>query len=130
VHAEDFLAEGHKVRIQLQFRGRQMAHQELGHQLAQKIKADLLTMGHVDQEPKMAGRNINMQISPLPGQQRHRKFKTHLKGVTEHHDIKHQEGHDPREDKHDQDDHHDDDHHDDNHAPATPQPAAPPPPAS
>jgi hypothetical protein len=71
-----------------------------------------------------------MQISPLPGQQRHRKFKTHLKGVTEHHDIKHQEGHDPREDKHDQDDHHDDDHHDDNHAPATPQPAAPPPPAS
>jgi translation initiation factor IF-3 len=35
-HAEDFLAEGHKVRIQLQFRGRQMAHQELGHQLAKQ----------------------------------------------------------------------------------------------
>jgi translation initiation factor IF-3 len=115
-HAEDFLAEG------------QMAHQELGHKLAQKIKADLLTMGHVDQEPKMAGRNINMQISPLPGQQRHRKFKTHLKGVTEHTDIKHQEGHDPREDKHDQeDDHHDDDHHDDNHAAPAPQPTEPPP---
>lgn len=130
MHAEDFLAEGHKVRIQLQFRGRQMAHQELGHQLAQKIKADLLTMGSVDQEPKMAGRNINMQISPLPGQQRHRKFKTHLKGVTEHQDIKHQEGHDPREDKHDQEDHHDDEHHDDNHAAPAPQPAAPPPPAS
>jgi translation initiation factor IF-3 len=127
-HAEDFLAEGHKVRIQLQFRGRQMAHQELGHKLAQKIKGDLLTMGHVDQEPKMAGRNINMQISPLPGQQRHRKFKTHLKGVTEHTDIKHQEGHDPREDKHDQeDDHHDDDHHDDNHAAPASQSAEPPP---
>ncbi|MEZ5388030.1 MAG: translation initiation factor IF-3 [Prosthecobacter sp.] len=108
VHAEDFLAEGHKVRIQLQFRGRQMAHQELGHQLAQTIKEDLKTMGHCDQEPRMAGRNINMQITPLPEQQRHRKFKTHLKGVTEHHDIKHHDGHDPREDKHDQDDHHDD----------------------
>lgn len=123
-HAEDFLAEGHKVRIQLQFRGRQMAHQELGHQLARKIKADLLTMGSVDQEPKMAGRNINMQISPLPERQRHRKFRTHLKGVTEHKDILHQEGHDPRENKHDQEDHHDDDHHDDNHAaPVVPPPA-------
>lgn len=123
VHAEDFLAEGHKVRIQLQFRGRQMAHQELGHQLAGKIKEDLKTMGQVDQEPKMAGRNINMQISPLPGQQRHRKFKTHLKGVTEHTDIKHHEGHDPREDKHDEHDDHDD-HHDDHHASAPVQPAA------
>lgn len=107
VHAEDFLAEGHKVRIQLQFRGRQMAHQELGHELAAKIKADLLNMGHVDQEPKMAGRNINMQMSPLPERQRHRKFKTHLKGVTEHKDILHHEGHDPREDKHDA---HDEEH--------------------
>ncbi|SKB07193.1 translation initiation factor IF-3 [Prosthecobacter debontii] len=111
VHAEDFLAEGHKVRIQLQFRGRQMAHQELGHELAAKIKADLLTMGHADQEPKMAGRNINMQISPLPERQRVRKFKTHLKGVTEHKDMHHGD-HDPREDKHDEHDDHDD-HHDD-----------------
>lgn len=109
-HAEDFLAEGHKVRIQLQFRGRQMAHQELGHELAGKIKEDLKTMGQCDQEPKMAGRNINMQISPLPAQQRHRKFKAHLKGVTEHHDHKYTEGHDPREDKHDEHDDHDDHH--------------------
>lgn len=125
-HAEDFLAEGHKVRIQLQFRGRQMAHQELGHELAKKIKEDLITMGHVDQDPRMAGRNINMQISPLPERQRHRKFKTHLKGVTEHQDILHAEGHDPREDKHDEhDDHHDDDHHGDDHAPQpAPAPAA------
>jgi len=104
LHAEDFLAEGHKVRIQLQFKGRQMAHQELGHALAAKIKADLQTMGHADQEPKMAGRNINMQISPLPERQRVRKFKTHLKGVTAHEDIQHHEGHDPREDKHDAED--------------------------
>lgn len=112
-HAEDFLAEGHKVRIQLQFRGRQMAHQELGHMLAAKIKGDLQTMGQADQEPKQAGRNINMQISPLPERQRVRKFKTHLKGVTEQADIKHHEGHDPREDLHDEEDHHDEDHPED-----------------
>jgi len=105
-HAEDFLAEGHKVRMQLQFRGRQMAHQELGHQLASKIRKDLETMGHIDQEPKLAGRNINMQFSPLPERQRVRKFKTHLKGVTAHADmVHHEEGHDPREDKHDAEDH-------------------------
>jgi translation initiation factor IF-3 len=145
-HAEDFLAEGHKVRIQLQFRGRQMAHQELGHMLAKKIKADLLTMGHVDQDPRMAGRNINMQLSPLPERQRQRKFKTHLKGVTDHADMLHAEGHDPREEKHDEehhDDHHDDHPVDGNHtapppaqtegaaaqAEAAPAQAEPPPPA-
>lgn len=120
IHAEDFLAEGHKVRIQLQFRGRQMAHQELGHELAAKIKTDLATMGLADQAPKMAGRNINMQLSPLPERQRHRKFKTHLKGVTEHHEMHHGD-HDPREDKHDEHDDHDD-HHDAAPAPA-PDPA-------
>ncbi|MEN3941419.1 translation initiation factor IF-3 [Prosthecobacter sp. SYSU 5D2] len=126
VHAEDFLAEGHKVRIQLQFRGRQMAHQELGHALAAKIKADLLTMGHADQEPKMAGRNINMQMSPLPERQRHRKFKTHLKGVTDEKDM-HQGDHDPREDKHEEhDDHHDDHHADAPAAEAAEAPKAPP----
>ena len=130
-HAEDFLAEGHKVRIQMQFRGRQMAHQELGHQLAAKIKEDLHTMGQCDQEPKMAGRNINMQISPLPGQQRHRKFKPHLTGITEHHDHHyHHEEHDPREDKHDVEDHDDDEHEEApaqevRKAPQPPKPRAP-----
>lgn len=76
VHAEDFLAEGHKVRVQLQFRGRQMAHQELGFELMKRIKADLISMAHVDMEPKQAGRNINMQLSPLPERQRVRKFKS------------------------------------------------------
>jgi translation initiation factor IF-3 len=73
-HAEEFLSHGDKVRVQLQFKGRQMAHQELGFELASRIKSDLQGMGHVDQEPKMAGRNINMQISPHPERQRVRKF--------------------------------------------------------
>jgi len=73
-HAEDFLAHGDKVRMQLQFRGRQMAHQELGFQLAKRIKEDLVTTGHIEFEPKMAGRNINLQFTPLPEKQRSRKF--------------------------------------------------------
>lgn len=73
-HAEEFLADGNKVRLQLQFKGRQMAHQEIGFQLAKRIREDLMQMGHADQEPKMAGRNINMQITPLPEKQRVRKF--------------------------------------------------------
>jgi translation initiation factor IF-3 len=112
-HAEDFLAEGHKLRVQLQFRGRQMAHQELGHMLAERIKKDLLTMGLVDAAPRQAGRNINMQISPLPEKQRVRKIKTHLKGVTSetdaHHSINVGPGQGPQEDHHDDDDHHDED---------------------
>ncbi len=112
-HAEDFLAEGHKLRIQLQFRGRQMAHQELGHALAERIKKDLLTMGAVDAAPRQAGRNINMQISPLPERQRVRTIKTHLKGVTDETDAHHSSnvapGQGPQEDHHDdEDDHHDD----------------------
>ena len=73
-HAEEFLSHGDKVRMQLQFKGRQMAHQEIGYELAARIRNDLQTMGHVDQEPKLAGRNINMQISPHPEKQRVRKF--------------------------------------------------------
>lgn len=126
-HAEDFLAEGHKLRIQLQFRGRQMAHQELGYELAEQIKKDLLTMGAVDAAPRQAGRNINMQISPLPERQRVRKIKTHLKGVTAETDAHHSSnvapGQGPQEDHHDdEDDHHDDhDHpHDDPIAEAEP----------
>ncbi len=125
IHAEDFLAEGHKLRIQLQFRGRQMAHQELGYALAEQIKKDLLTMGVADSNPRQAGRNINMQISPLPERQRVRKFKTHLKGVTSetdaHHSANVAPGQGPQEDHHDdeEDHHHDDTHHENSHgAPA------------
>lgn len=75
MHAEDFLAHGFKVRIQLQFRGRQMAHQELGFQLMQKVKEDLAGMAHVDLEPKLNNRNILMMISPLPKEKQVRKFR-------------------------------------------------------
>lgn len=107
-HAEDFLFEGHKVRIQLQFRGRQMAHQELGFELAKRIKADLQTVGHPDMEPKMAGRNINMQMSPHPERQRSRKFRL---SDTKQGDVGHiPHANDVNHDEHDDDDDHHEEH--------------------
>jgi translation initiation factor IF-3 len=74
-HIEDFLHEGNKVKIQLQFRGRQNAHPEIGFQLLAQVQADLKTMGHVDVVPRHSGRHITMQMSPLPIQQRVRKWR-------------------------------------------------------
>ena len=72
--AEEFLDKGSKVKVQLQFRGREMAHKELGDQLMQKVKKDLDGMSVVEMEPKHAGRSINMTLSPLPLARRKRKF--------------------------------------------------------
>jgi translation initiation factor IF-3 len=72
--AEEFLDKGSKVKVQLQFRGREMAHKELGDQLMQKVKGDLSGMSAVEMEPKHAGRSINMTLSPLPANRRKRRF--------------------------------------------------------
>ena len=71
---ETFLAAGHKLRIQLQFRGRENAHREIGFQVMDRIKTDLKTMAHVDQDARLAGRNIIMILSPLPKGQQERHF--------------------------------------------------------
>lgn len=76
-HAEDFLDKGNKVKVHLQFRGREMAHQELGMQVVQRVRVDLAGMAHVDMEPKLVGRAIGMTLSPLPAGKRHRKFSKH-----------------------------------------------------
>jgi translation initiation factor IF-3 len=73
-HAEEFLDRGNKVRVQLQFRGREMAHQEFGMQLMEKVRNDLSGMSQVEMEPKITGRNITMTLSPLPANRRKRKF--------------------------------------------------------
>src|SRR5438034_1037611 len=73
-HGEEFLDKGNKVRVQLQFRGREMAHQEFGMQLMAKVKNDLSGMSQVEMEPKLAGRNITMTLSPLPASRRKRRF--------------------------------------------------------
>jgi translation initiation factor IF-3 len=73
-HGENFLDKGNKVRVQLQFRGREMAHQEFGMQLMHKVRDDLATMAQVVMEPKAAGRNITMTLSPLPTNKRKRRY--------------------------------------------------------
>jgi len=72
--AEKFLDEGHKVRVQLQFRGRENAHRDLGFTVMDRVKNDLKGMAHVDMEPKLAGRAIGMVLSPLPEDKRERHF--------------------------------------------------------
>ena len=73
-HAEAFLDKSNKVRVQLQFRGREMAHQEFGMQLMHRVRDDLSGMSQVEMEPKAAGRNITMTLSPLPAARRKRRF--------------------------------------------------------
>jgi translation initiation factor IF-3 len=73
-HGEAFLDKGNKVRVQLQFRGREMAHQEFGMQLMHRVRDDLAGMSQVEMEPKIAGRNITMTLSPLPASRRKRRF--------------------------------------------------------
>lgn len=73
-HAEEFLDKGNKVKIHLQFRGREMAHQNLGMDVVHRVKGDLATMGHVDMEPKLVGKAIGMTLSPLPEAKRKRRF--------------------------------------------------------
>src|SRR5205809_1077399 len=71
---EEFLDRGNKVRVQLQFRGREMAHQEFGMQLVQKVRNDLSGMSQVEMDPKITGRNITMTLAPLPANRRKRRF--------------------------------------------------------
>ena len=75
-HAEEFLDKGNKVRVQLQFRGREMAHQEIGMALMAKIKGDLSTMANVEMEPKLMGKNVTMTLAPLPQTKRRRRFRS------------------------------------------------------
>lgn len=59
-----FLEDGDKAKITLRFRGREMAHQELGHGLLKRLETDLADYGIVEQQPKMEGRQMVMVIAP------------------------------------------------------------------
>jgi translation initiation factor IF-3 len=60
-----FLGEGDRAKVTLRFRGREMAHQELGMELLRRVEQDLAEFGVVEQEPKMEGRQMVMVIAPL-----------------------------------------------------------------
>jgi translation initiation factor IF-3 len=59
-----FLTDGDKTKITLRFRGREMAHQELGVALLKRIEADLSALGQVEQWPKLEGRQMIMIVAP------------------------------------------------------------------
>ena len=59
-----FLDEGDKTKITLRFRGREMAHQEIGMRVLERLKADLEPFGLIEQFPKMEGRQMVMILSP------------------------------------------------------------------
>ena len=59
-----FLTEGDKAKVTLRFRGREMAHQEIGRRLLQRVQADLAEHAVVEQNPMMEGRQIVMVFSP------------------------------------------------------------------
>jgi len=59
-----FLTNGDKTKITLRFRGREMAHQDLGMKLLKRVEQDLLELGTVEQYPKMEGRQMVMVMSP------------------------------------------------------------------
>ena len=60
-----FLENGDKVKITLRFRGREMAHQNLGRELLERVAEDVQEMGKVENIPKMEGRQITMMIGPV-----------------------------------------------------------------
>lgn len=59
-----FLDEGDKAKVTLRFRGREIAHQELGMALLKRVETDLVELGVVEQYPKMEGRQMVMMIAP------------------------------------------------------------------
>ena len=59
-----FFEEGDKVKITLRFRGREMAHQELGQKLLNRVKSDTAEIAKVESEPRFEGRQIVMVLSP------------------------------------------------------------------
>jgi translation initiation factor IF-3 len=63
-NAKRFLGEGNKVKVTVVFRGREMAHTELGSALLNKVVADIQEAGNIEQMPKQEGRALSMVIAP------------------------------------------------------------------
>ena len=61
-----FLENGDKVKITMRFRGREMAHQNLGRELLERVADDVVEVGKIENMPKMEGRQMIMMIGPIP----------------------------------------------------------------
>ena len=65
---KEFLEVGDKTKVTVRFRGREMAHRELGMEMLKRIEKDLIEYGSVEQYPKMEGRQMMMTLGPLSAQ--------------------------------------------------------------
>ena len=63
-HIRKFLADGNKAKITVRFRGREMAHTELGRKILERLAQDTQDMASVEQQPKMEGRNMILVLGP------------------------------------------------------------------
>ena len=73
-HGEEFLEHGNKVKLRLKFRGREMAHTDIGFAVVKKALDELSGMGHPDSEPRLFGKQINVMLTPHPVNKRKRKY--------------------------------------------------------
>jgi translation initiation factor IF-3 len=73
-HAEEFLSHGNKVKLRLKFRGREMAHTEIGFAVIKRALTELDGMGHPDAEARLMGKQINVMLTPHPINKRKPKF--------------------------------------------------------
>lgn len=63
-HVQGFLTEGHKVKVSLQFRGREMAHPELGSKILDEVIEQILSVGKVETQARLEGRSMTMVLVP------------------------------------------------------------------
>lgn len=62
---KEFLGEGHKVRIAVRFKGRQMGHSRFGYQVVKKLEEDIKEEGKIEQQPKFLGRQLMTTLTPV-----------------------------------------------------------------
>jgi translation initiation factor IF-3 len=74
-HAKEFLGKSYKLKVSLQFRGREMAHKELGFELIKNVITELEDYGQADSPPKIIGRSIITTISPLSAKNQRARAK-------------------------------------------------------
>lgn len=63
-HIKEFLGDKDKVRVSLRFRGREMAHKEMGMELLERVAKDVAALGEMESRPKMMGKTLTMTINP------------------------------------------------------------------
>lgn len=74
-HVRRFLEDGNKAKITVRFRGREMAHRELGMDILQKLIQEVAGIAKVDAEPKFEGKMLSAILAPKPGGSKHAKVE-------------------------------------------------------